>query len=205
MWEMKTDDGGPRDKDNPYTWQQALTYCENLILAGYSDWRLPNRNELQSIVDYSRYNPAIDPVFNAVSDSYWSSTSMPQPPFGVWIVYFSNGEILGNPKSSNDYVRAVRGGLCGALGDVDGDTVCDNADNCIDDYNPFQIDCDTDGAGDICDPDTIDTYPPQGNGIGDACDCEGNFNCTADQNVDGMDAATFKADYDRDQWWCRVY
>jgi hypothetical protein len=40
-----------------------------------------------------------------------------------------------------------------------------------------------------------DTLPPQGNGIGDACDCEGNFNCDAD--VDGSDAALLKADFGR--------
>ena len=57
MWQKATAPG-------TYTWEQALTYCENLTLAGdYSDWRLPNRNELQSIVDYSRYNPAIDTTF----------------------------------------------------------------------------------------------------------------------------------------------
>jgi hypothetical protein len=40
-----------------------------------------------------------------------------------------------------------------------------------------------------------DIYPPQGNNIGDACDCEGNFDENA--TVDGMDAATFKADFGR--------
>ena len=33
------------------TWAEALKYCENLEFAGHSDWRLPNRNELVSIVD----------------------------------------------------------------------------------------------------------------------------------------------------------
>jgi hypothetical protein len=42
-----------------------------------------------------------------------------------------------------------------------------------------------------------DSYPPLGNGIGDACDCEGNFNCDTDSNVDGSDAALFKADFGR--------
>jgi hypothetical protein len=106
------------------------------------------------------------------------------------------------------------------LGDVDGDTVCDNADNCPNDYNPFQIDCDNDGVGDACDPNTVDpdddgvdadcdncsitanpnqldSFPPLGNGIGNACDCEGNFNCSEDQDVDSSDAATFKTDYGR--------
>jgi hypothetical protein len=42
-----------------------------------------------------------------------------------------------------------------------------------------------------------DTYPPGGNGIGDACECEGNFDCSVDQDVDGSDAALFKADFGR--------
>ena len=37
--------------------------------------------------------------------------------------------------------------------------------------------------------------PPNGNGIGDLCDCEGNFDC--DDNCDGADAAIFKADFGR--------
>ena len=42
-----------------------------------------------------------------------------------------------------------------------------------------------------------DSYPPNGNGIGDACECEGNFNCSLDQDVDGSDAALFKTDFGR--------
>ncbi|WLE99109.1 MAG: DUF1566 domain-containing protein [Candidatus Electrothrix communis] len=38
-------------------WEDALAYCENLIFAGESDWRLPNIRELRSIVDYTRYQP----------------------------------------------------------------------------------------------------------------------------------------------------
>ena len=40
-----------------------------------------------------------------------------------------------------------------------------------------------------------DTSPPQGNDIGDACDCEGNFDC--DNDCDGTDAFTFKKDFER--------
>ena len=36
------------------TWDQALEYCENLKYAGYSDWRLPNINELTTLLDYSK-------------------------------------------------------------------------------------------------------------------------------------------------------
>jgi len=58
-----------------YAWQQALAYCENLDLAGHTDWRLPDRNELQSIVDYSRHTPSIDPVFSEMASGYWSSAT----------------------------------------------------------------------------------------------------------------------------------
>ncbi|MBR4531387.1 DUF1566 domain-containing protein [bacterium] len=39
-------------------WKSALAYCQNLDYAGYSDWRLPNKNELVTIVDYSKADPA---------------------------------------------------------------------------------------------------------------------------------------------------
>ncbi|MCC6486345.1 MAG: DUF1566 domain-containing protein [Candidatus Hydrogenedentes bacterium] len=61
MW-TKADSGAGMD------WEHALAYAENLEFAGYSDWRLPNAKELQSIVDYTRSpatagTAAIDPLF----------------------------------------------------------------------------------------------------------------------------------------------
>jgi hypothetical protein len=55
-------------------------------------------------------------------------------------------------------------------------------------------DCGVDG---FCSMAQEDAYPPGGNNIGDACDCEGNFNCTEDQDCDGSDAALFKSDFGR--------
>ena len=83
MWQL-ADDGQTRN------WQEALAYSEALDLAGYSDWRLPNVKELQSIVDYTRsvkttQSPAIDSRFNLskIVDPngdenygfYWSATT----------------------------------------------------------------------------------------------------------------------------------
>ncbi|MGK3971705.1 DUF1566 domain-containing protein [Sorangium sp. So ce118] len=42
-----------------YTWEQAIGYCDNLTLGGHSDWRLPTRIEMTSIVDFTR-SPATD-------------------------------------------------------------------------------------------------------------------------------------------------
>ena len=78
------------DNQEGILWQEALNYAENYEFAGYSDWRLPNVKELQSIVDYSRSpntsdSAAIDPIFNCseiVNEAgqkdypfYWSSTT----------------------------------------------------------------------------------------------------------------------------------
>jgi len=51
------------------------------------------------------------------------------------------------------------------------------------------------GTGGICSKNQEDTCPPQGNGIGDACDCEGNFDC--DRDVDATDVTSFLADFGR--------
>jgi hypothetical protein len=113
MWQKATAPG-------TYTWEQALTYCENLILGGHSDWRLPNRNELQSIVDYSRYNPAIDTTFfpGTVASFYWSSTTFANLTTSAWFVDFYFGFVGSYYKSDYGYVRAVRGGQCGGFGDL---------------------------------------------------------------------------------------
>lgn len=103
------------------TWTVALTYCENLQLANHSDWRLPNRNELQSLVDYSEYYPAINTVAfpGAMSSYYWSSTSWARFSGCAWFVHFAPGYVGyvcydcvgcgGDPYPSGGlYVRAVR-------------------------------------------------------------------------------------------------
>jgi len=51
------------------------------------------------------------------------------------------------------------------------------------------------GPGGYCSMAQEDSYPPQSNGLGDACDCEGNFDC--DSDCDGTDAAKFKTDFGR--------
>jgi len=92
-------------------WAAAIAFAEGLGFAGYSDWRLPNVKELQSIVDYGTYNPAIDSVFtNTQSDSYWSSTTYAGYAGYAWRVNFNGGYVYDGGKDYDYYVRPVRGG-----------------------------------------------------------------------------------------------
>jgi len=93
-------------------WSNALIYCDTLDLADYDDWRLPDRNELGTIVDYSKYNPAIDlsVFFETMPSGYWSSTVYADDTNNAWRVHFYAGHINGSYKLNNHYVRAVRAG-----------------------------------------------------------------------------------------------
>jgi len=93
------------------TWQRAIDYCETLTLDGKSDWRLPNLNELTSLVDDTKYNPAINEVFqNTYSNHYWSSTSDSKDNYGAWFVDFGSGYQNDDYKNDGNDVRCVRAG-----------------------------------------------------------------------------------------------
>lgn len=53
---------------NNLKWVEALAYCENMEYAGFTDWRLPNRNEMISIINYNKYFPASDMPFDIPAD-----------------------------------------------------------------------------------------------------------------------------------------
>jgi len=94
------------------SWTEAITYCENLYLDGKNDWRLPNKNELLSTVDYNRDNPAIKDTFTyTVNGSYWSSTAASGFYHNfVRVVSFREGGSGLYGQFNDFYVRCVRGG-----------------------------------------------------------------------------------------------
>ena len=99
------------------SWKGALSYCENLEYAGYSDWRLPNRNELLSLVDYSKSEPASS-FPGMTAEEYWASTFRTYygGQSGVFIVNMKKGEVdtdwhSANSDSSAYAVRCVRSDL----------------------------------------------------------------------------------------------
>ncbi|MCW4042114.1 MAG: DUF1566 domain-containing protein [Candidatus Bathyarchaeota archaeon] len=108
--------------DGALNWEQAHEWAENLEYAGYSDWRLPNAKELQSIVDYTRSpaitsSAAINPIFKCTSivdedgqtnyPFYWTSTTHTNSlAVGGNAVYIAFGEALGYmemPPNSGNY------------------------------------------------------------------------------------------------------
>jgi hypothetical protein len=144
-WEVKTRDGGLRDYLHYYTWydpdsrrnggnaglegqgQCTGSTCDTWHyvqavnaqgLCGHDDWRLPNRTELVSIINFGRRSPATDPnyfpdmppanVFSHTwSASTWAGSSGQLGP-QAWAVEFNNG--FAGPQAKRDFgrVRLVR-------------------------------------------------------------------------------------------------
>ena len=106
------------DSGSGMTWEEALDWVEAQNAAnylGYSDWRLPDVKELQSIVDYARSpdttnSAAIDPVFDATAITneageidyafYWSSTTHANLRSGGNAAYVAFGRGLGYMNGS---------------------------------------------------------------------------------------------------------
>src|SRR5437870_8404882 len=139
MWEKKSMDGTDHDVTKVFPWSslfQATIWdwidaintevANGIGFAGFNDWRIPNVKELQSIVNYGTFGPAVDPAFHnhespgctvltcsatAVARAYWSSTTIAvAAAIDAWDVEFVNGVVTGGLKSDSFFVRAVRGG-----------------------------------------------------------------------------------------------
>ncbi len=113
IWLKNANCFGTRD------WATALSDCNTLNSGecGLSDgsvegdWRLPNRNELNSLVDAGNYGPALPtghPFSNVQSSYYWSGTSYAGYTDHAWLVSVSYGHVNNNNKSYYLYVWPVR-------------------------------------------------------------------------------------------------
>ena len=91
-----------------YTYATAKKQTANF--AGYSDWRLPNIAELQTIVERDNYYPAINTELFPNTHNYWFWSSSPD--VGVtdnaWSVYFKYGSVSSYNRSDAFPVRLVR-------------------------------------------------------------------------------------------------
>ena len=181
---------------------------------GQVGWRDLNTNGIIDCID-AEYNPDSDTDGDDIVD-YWDDCTdsdndgYGDPGFPNNTCSLDNCPIDYNPNQED-------------IGDGDG--VGDACDNCPDTPNPDQEDYDEDGIGDVCDdcidtdadgygnpgfpantcdedncpndynPGQEDTYPPDGNAIGDACECEGDFDCSG--GVDAFDVTDFLVDFGR--------
>jgi len=140
IWEVKSDDGGLRDKNNTYSWynpdsssnggdegtadggncsdtgrcdtQRYLQAVNLTRLCDADDWRVPSRDELHSIVDYSRRIPAVDIDYfpHMQSGSYWSSSPAANDSDGAWDLHYGHGRSRILSKLDNGHLRLVRDG-----------------------------------------------------------------------------------------------
>jgi len=114
-------------QDNESTtkiWIDAVNYCENLRLGGYDDWRLPNINELNSIVDDTKYMPCMSSAFKSLPpyhlndytiSHYWSSTTSVDDSLSTvsfaWGFKFGDGYQGRFDKRYEANIRCTRSGL----------------------------------------------------------------------------------------------
>jgi len=96
------------------SWAAWLTAVERLDFAGHSDWRAPNIRELQSLIDYTKFNTCFPSVFIFQPFWYWSSTTSISSTTKAWYIDAISGNISTSDKLSAvpwRYGTAVRGGI----------------------------------------------------------------------------------------------
>ena len=143
MWEKKghldgvANGSDPHDADNTYTLAAdnpsgppGTAFTVFLVqvnggggLAGHTDWRLPTREELESIVDYAdALSPVVDAAFDTgcipscagitcsctASSRHWSSSTLPSDAGQAWFFSFSDGSMDPDKKDTVYSARAVR-------------------------------------------------------------------------------------------------
>jgi hypothetical protein len=102
MWQKA--DGGEMTIEN------AVKYADTLTLGGYTDWRLPNIKELQSINDETAFNPSVNKNFFNVTTAkkYWSSTTLPNQTTKAWYLNTQFGITTYDYKSIRHNLVCVR-------------------------------------------------------------------------------------------------
>lgn len=138
VWEIKTSDKGLHDKSWVYSWYEpdahkngsyrgfknggsckSAEICDTYAYVaavnkigwcGFKNWRMPNKEELRSLVSYDRVDPAIDSAyFPNTKGDFWSSTTGATANKGAWLINFSDSNDKWWFKGGRHQVRLVRG------------------------------------------------------------------------------------------------
>ena len=117
-------------RDGALNWAEALAWAETLDYAGYTDWRLPNAKELQSLIDYTRCpdvtdSAALDPILEATAivneggqkdyAHYWSSTTHIRnngPCSGVYVCFGRGLGFMPDRRTGERQLMDVHGAGC---------------------------------------------------------------------------------------------
>lgn len=96
-----------------YTWQAALAIANINTNNSYTNWRLPNKNELDSLLESACSAPAINTTvfpstISTIMADYWSASPYAGDNTSVWVVNFNNGVVFNTDKSNSRYLRLVR-------------------------------------------------------------------------------------------------
>ena len=89
------------------TWQEALAYCTKLDFAGETGWRLPNINELVTLLNHFIARPASE-FPDMPLNYFWSSTSYEGYAYNAWIINTSDGTIKAMDKTLEAKVLCVK-------------------------------------------------------------------------------------------------
>lgn len=136
VWEVKTNDGSIHDKDNTYRWggktargsgygtyyndwNSLVDGSNNQRLCGFSNWRLPTRVELQSIVlhegetmdgslTFQRIDTDFFPYMYHYWSDFWSASPVAKSSDAAWYVNFNDGFVSGDYRSKKFFVLLVR-------------------------------------------------------------------------------------------------
>ena len=92
------------------THEEAISYCETLVFAGYSDWRIPKIEEFETIVDKKNFKNYINRAFRYnVPDGYWAHKAHWRT---LWFyadyMHLVSGTAYFDSRHKNKYVRCIR-------------------------------------------------------------------------------------------------
>jgi hypothetical protein len=90
------------------TWEAARSQCQAMAAAGRA-WRLPSMKELQTLVDDSRAEPSIDPMFpDTPLEPFWTASAVVATPGSAWRVSFIHGYTYDASATYEYHTRCVR-------------------------------------------------------------------------------------------------
>lgn len=99
----------------PLAWQEALDYIARMNrdqVFGSSDWRLPNRRELRSLMSHQARKPALPeghPFVNVFSSWYWTSTTAAINKAYAWYIHMEGARMFYGQKEQFFLLWPVRG------------------------------------------------------------------------------------------------